>query len=495
MISASESNPNLCKTIFSALVLSYPPPTLINYGKVYHETIGAKGAHIAKIRGVYEFLNDDKKVRDDDMVLVVDGYDVWFQLPPEVLIERYHMVIKEANERLRRRYGTLLQEKSGKSGETELVQKYTQKILFAADKICWPNRPEDPACTAVPYSTLPKNIYGPETDNDPNAFLNRPRFLNSGAIIGPVAEVRRLYDYAVKKVEEREGEIIGDQFVFSEILGEQEYQREIKRKSSQGTPGRWLDYLANALGTSESPLSANVTINNMTASPGQNYEFSVGLDYESTLFQTMTHSRNDIEYITYNDSTLLTHIQGEHPSLWSRPLALPVDMQRARPPFSYGSGNHSDDRKDRILLPFSSQLDDITQEPTWYEVPLATNLFASSIPSLLHFNGDAKHLIREWWSSMWYFPSARALLRRYIRSSQGLAAAKSAAEGGLDWWDMRGGQGGVWTDMRTWMSWEDVCAKTEDEVFADGRGVWGQEKGEAKVVNEFGTVISGGNAD
>lgn len=443
---------------------------------------------------MYEFLNDDKKVQDDDLVLIVDGYDVWFQLPPEVLIERYHMVTREANERLRRRYGTVIHEKSSGNDETELVQKYTQKVLFAADKICWPNRPEDPACTALPYSTLPKNIYGTETDNDPNSILARPRFLNSGTVMGPVAEVRRLYDYAVKKVEERGGEIIGDQFVFSEILGEQEYQREIQRKSSQGTGGRWLEWISDALGTSESPLSANVTIKNMTAMPGQNYEFSVGLDYESTLFQTMTHSRNDIEYIIYNDSTLLTHIQEEHPSLWSRPLALPVDMQRAKPPFSYGPRNDSDDRKDRILLPFSPQLDDINQEPSWYEVPLATNLFASSIPSLLHFNGDTKDLIQEWWSSMWYSPSARALLRRYIRSSQGAAAAKSAAEGGLDWWDMRGGQGGVWTDMGTWMSWGEVCAKTEDKVFADGKGVWGKEDGKGKVVNDFGKVISGGDA-
>lgn len=495
LVPASESNPNLCKTLLSAVVLSYPPPTLINYGKVFDGTIGAKGSHIAKIRGVYEFLNNDKKVRDDDIVLVVDGYDVWFQLPPEVLIERYHLVIKEANERLRRRYGTVVNEGSGRNGVTEIVQKHTQKVLFAADKICWPNHPEDLACTAVPYSTLPRNIYGPDTDNDPDSFLSRPRYLNPGTVMGPVAEMRRLYDYAFKKVEEQAVEATGDQFVLAEIFGEQEYQREIQRKSSQGTGGRWLEYLSDALGTSESPLSANVTIKNMTVMPGQNYEFSIGLDYESTLFQTMTHSRNDIEYITYNDSTLLTHIQGEHQSLWSRPLSLPVDMQRARPPFSYISGNDSTDPKAGILLPFSPQVDDIIQEPSWYDLPLATNLFASSIPSLLHFNGDTKPLISEWWSSMWYFPSARALLRRYIRSSQGVTAAKEAAEGGLNWWDMRGGQGGVWTDKGRWMNWGEVCAKTEDEIFADGKGVWGKEVGGGKVVNDFGKVISGGDPE
>lgn len=496
LIPASQSNPNLCKTLLSSFVLSYPSPTLINFGKVFNEDLWGDGSHVGKIRGVSEFLNDDKKVKDDDLVMITDGYDVWFQLPPEVLIKRYHAINKEANQRLRGRYGTVLHESEEGSDETKMAQRYTQKVVFAADKICWPNRAEDPACAAVPYSTLPKNVYGPQTDKDPEAFLVRPRYLNSGTVIGPVAEVRRLYDYALMKIEELGGGVIGDQFVFAEVFGEQEYQREIQRKSSQGTGGRWLDWLSDRLGTSESPLSANITINNMTAVPGRDYEFSVGLDYESNLFQTMTHSAGDVAFITYNDSSLLSRIQDDHPSLWSHPLSLPVDLLRAKPPFSYASpGNHSDDTEDGILLPFSPKLDDIDQEPTWSEVSLATNLFASSIPSLLHFNGDTKPFLHDWWSSMWYSSSSRALLRRYIRSTQGKVAAQAAAQGGLNWWDTRGGRGGVWTDKGTWMGWGEVCAKTEVEVFADGKGVWSKENGESKVVNMWGKVVSGGDAE
>ena len=496
LIPASQSNPNLCKTLLSAFVLSYPSPTLINFGKVFNEDVWGEGSHVGKIRGVYNFLNDGKKAKDDDLVMITDGYDVWFQLPPEVLIERYHAINKEANQRLRGRYGTILTEEPGEKDKTEMVQRYTQKIVFAADKICWPNRAEDPACVAVPYSTLPKNVYGPQTDKDPESFLTRPRYLNSGTLIGPVAEVRKLYEYTLKKLEELGGSVIGDQFVFAEVFGEQEYQREIQRKSSQGTGGRWLDWLSDRLGTSESPLSANITINNMTAVPGRDYEFSVGLDYESSLFQTMTHSARDIDFITYNDSAILSHIQDDHPSLWSNPLSLPADLQRAKPPFSYASpGNGSDAPENGILLPFSPNLDTINEEPTWREVPLATNLFASSIPSLLHFNGDTKPLINEWWSSMWYSSASRALLRRYMRSTHGKEAAQAAAEGGLDWWDTRGGRGGVWTDRETWMGWSEVCAKTEDEVFADGKGVWSKENGDSKMVNYWGKVVSGGDGE
>lgn len=495
LVPASQKNFNLCKTIFSAFILSYPSPTLINYGKVFDESKGSAASHTGKIRGVYEFLNDDKNFKDNDLVMIVDGYDVWFQLPPEVLIERYHREINEANERLRGRYGMVFEDTAGKSDDNRMAQMYTQKIIFAADKACSPNPAKDPACAAIPYSTLPKDTYGPMTDKDPHMVLSRPRYLNSGTIMGPVAEIRRLYQYAVKKVEGEDRGIIGDQFVFAEIFGEQEYQRESKRKYSQGAPGRWLDWISDTLGNSESPLSANITINNMTTIVGQNYDFSMGLDYESSLFQTMTRSTNDIEYITFKDSSFLSEIQSSHPSLWSRPLSLPVDLQRAKPPFWYSApGNHSNDPKDTILLPFSAKLDDIVNEPSsWFDVPLATNLFASTVPSLLHFNGDAKPKLGEWWPLMWYSSWARALLRRYIRSSTGANAAHSAAKGGLDWWDTRGGRGGIWTDKATWMSWGEVCKGTEEHVFADGKGVWGKEEGDGRVVNKFGKVISGGD--
>lgn len=491
MIPASQTSPNFCKTLLSSFVLSYPSPTLINYGKTFDSSDQDGGSHTGKIRGILDFLNNEKNVHDDDLVLIVDGYDVWFQLPPKLMIARYHLVLDEANERLRGRYGKILNEKPHAEKGAETVSKFTQKVLFGADKLCWPNPAEDPACAAVPYSTLPKTVYGPETDQGEGGFLNRPRYLNSGVVIGPVADVRSIYEIAAKKVDEEGRGILGDQFVLAEIFGEQEYQREFSRRSSQGTGGKWLEWLSDALGTSESPLSANITINNMTTKPGQNYEFGIGLDYESKLFQTMTHSEGDIEYVKYNDSSLLSHIQGNHPSLWSSPFSLPTDLQRANPPYSYASpGNHSEDPKEVNLLPFSAKLDDIAQEPSWYEVPLATNIKAASVPSLLHFNGN-KSLLQAWWPFMWYFPHSRALLRRYIRSVHGPNAAYAAARGGLDWWDTRGGRGGVWTDKGGWMSWGEVCRHTEDEVFVDGKGLWRNQEGSDRVVNTFGKVVYG----
>lgn len=509
IIPASESNSELCKTLLSSFILSYPPPTLVNYGKVFNGAGWDKGSHAGKIRGVYDFLSDKKKVKDDDLVLVVDGYDVWFQLPPEVMIRRYHSMVLEANERLRTKYGVVTEGKPG-DGTQDRVQKYTQSVIFGADKICWPNPAEDPACAAVPYSPLPKDIYGPETDKDPKAFLNRPRYLNSGTVIGPAVALRAIYKYAVDKVEQKERGKIGDQLVFAEIFGEQEYQRETIRRSTQGMGGRFNEWLSNTLGFPESPLSANITINNMTTTPGQRYEYSIGLDYESRLFQTMTHSANDVEFITYNSSTSLSSIQAAHPSLHGLPFSLPTDLQTAKPPFYYSSPGDQAvnlaESKKSLLLPYSPKLDDLPgqpeddldaveeEEPTWRSISLATNVYAASVPPLLHINGD-KSLLSSWWPRLWQHPYARALLRRYVRSTQGTTAAKAAENGGHTWWDSRGGRGGVWTDRAEWMGWGDVCKGAEEVVFGDGKGVWEKEEGERRVVNSFGKVIIGDDED
>ncbi|KAL8686635.1 MAG: hypothetical protein Q9218_006967 [Villophora microphyllina] len=329
LIPATRTNPQLCKTLLSSFVLAYPPPTLINYGKEFNGDNWDKGSHAGKIRGVYDYLNNKDKIADEDMVLIVDGYDAWFQLPPVIMIKRYHTLVSEANDRLRRRYGTVVRKNEGERKATEIVPRYSQSIVFGADKLCWPNPQSDPACAAVPYSTLPKDVYGPATDNDPDSFNNRPRFLNSGTIMGPAKDVRAVYEAAVAKVEKENRGTIGDQFVFAEIFGEQEYQREVQRQSTKSTGGKWYEWISNALGGDESPLSANQTIKNMTAVPGRRYEFGIGLDYESKMFQTMTHSAHDIEFFAHNDSSIVPHILETHPNLKGNPFAMPFDIQMA----------------------------------------------------------------------------------------------------------------------------------------------------------------------
>jgi len=485
VIPASEANANLCKTILSAFILNYPAPTLINYGKTFTGDSWDKGTHTGKIRGIYDFLMDAKHIGDQDLVLIIDGYDVWFQLPPEVLIERYNSITRRANQRLRKQYGVSTSKKPMEYGRKEQMSMFSQRVIYAADKLCWPNAVEDPACRAVPSSTLPKSTYGTETDKDPHGFLNRPRYLNSGTVIGPASNLRAVLERATTKVENDGRGDLGDQFVFSEIFGEQEYVREAIRRARQSAGVKWLSWLSNTLGTSDG--SRNVTVNNMTFVPGQRYEFGLGLDYESQLFQTMTHSHGDIDFLYYNDTATLAHVQEQHHIPSPHPLSLPLDIQNsalpvpAQPaPQNEGMGSASNDY----------YLDRISTNISWPTIPLATNPHVPSIPTILHFNGDKTYL-SSWWTQMWYQPDSRALLRHYMQSTRGPLAAHAAAVGSDSSWNIRGGKGGVWTDTAQWLDWGEICRGYEEEVFGDGKGVWGKEDGVKKVYNSFGKLIEG----
>ncbi len=485
VVPASEANGDLCKTIASAFILDYPPPTLINFGKNFTGNSWDKGTHTGKIRGIYDFLLDTKEVKDQDLVLIIDGYDVWFQLPPEVLISRYQSIIESANKRLRKKYGTVASETVVESRKTERTPRYAQTILFAADKLCWPNSAEDPACAAIPQSTLPKGTYGPDTDKDARGFLNRPRYLNSGSIIGPTSALRAMYAYATDKVEKHGRGELGDQFVFGEIFGEQEYQREAKRLSSQSSGGRFLDRLSDAFSHSKS--SGNTAMHEVTTVPGQQYEFGIGLDYESQLFQTMTHSHGDIEFLHYNDTTTLAHVQEEHHITGAHPISLPPDIRNARTPVPEKASLQTDESSTLFTTP---HLDTITTNLTWSDIPLATNVHVPSIPAVLHFNGDKTYL-STWWAKMWYQPESRALLRHYMRISRDPIAANAAAAARKSREDGRGGKGGMWTDTAQWFAWGEVCRMFEEDVFGDGKGVWGEEEGVKKVYNSFGKLIQG----
>lgn len=485
LIPASETNDMLCKTLLSAFVLNYPPPTLINFGKVFTGDGWDQGTHAGKIKGVYDFLRKDKKVHDDDLVLVIDGYDVWFQLPPEVMVKRYHKLIQDTNQRLRKQYGIISEEKPWKGGQEKKVQRYVQTVVFGADKLCWPNQPDDPACASVPESTLPRNAYGLNTDRDPEGYTNRPRYLNSGTIIGRVNDVRAIYERALEKVDEGLG-AIGDQFVFAEILGEQEYQRQLSM-SNMGRPWYYPLFNTNPFYQMRSPSAK--AVKHMTLPGNRRYDFSIGLDYRSSLFQTMTHSSDDIAFITYANVSSST-LPRSHPQVSS--LSLPLDINTSRPPFptndtptAFATGK---------LLPLSPDLDSLPppDQNTWPQQPLATNLHSLTVPSLLHINGD-KSLLDSWWPSLWYQPHARALLRAYMRTPQPFLW--ETVDGEEKTWDRRGGRGGAWKTDGWWMEWGEVCKGVEETVFSDGKGAWGMEEGDGRTYNFWGGQITGKTRD
>ncbi|KAI9836327.1 MAG: hypothetical protein M1838_005080, partial [Thelocarpon superellum] len=357
LIPASQTNPNFCKTFVSTLILHYPPPTVINFNRTFTSDTWDNGTHVGKIRGVLEYLTGNPRIQPNDLVLIVDGYDVWFQLPPELLIQRYHHLVRANTAKLREQYG------QGWRGSST---GYVNSVIFGADKLCWPNPAQDAACMAIPKSSLSKIAWGPETDRDPTGFHTRPRWLNSGAVIGPAAAVRAVYERALYKVEDEGVDNQGDQYIFAEIFGEQEYQRGLRRAA--GFTPSWTRWFRQAGKMSDEDADE----------VDPRAEYGIGLDYEMALFQTMTHSHDDVEFIAYNDTR----------------AALPQDILAASPPFG-----------GPVTVPAQFAPISPTLYESWLTVPLATNLHVPTVPALLHFNGDKAYL-ETWWSKMWYQPHA-----------------------------------------------------------------------------------------
>ncbi|KAL2002833.1 hypothetical protein VTN02DRAFT_5788 [Thermoascus thermophilus] len=482
LMPATEKNAHLCRAVTSGMILNYPPPTLIGYGKEFHGT--EYDTMAARVKGINRYLKNSKHLKDDDLVLIVDGFDVIFQLPAEVMIRRFRDLLRETNERLRRKYGVVVV--SSQDGEKkELVQKYTQRVLFSASKICYPNTPDDVGCVTVPKSTLAPDIYGPKTDMHPDGHLNRPRWIHSGAVIGQVSDLKLIYAQVADAIGHRRHKH-GDQLALGQIYGKQEYVRELERRR---THSGWSEWLWDKLGISE---ASNLTGIYVPLEPGRRYEYGIGVDYESRLFFNMLHSRNDVEWLEYSNVTKASRVQQEHGVPRERRLTLPKDIeQHAQNPFIVPKVMEGD----VIKPPYNASLDHLPDPKncSWNDLPLMTNVHSTSVPALVHLNDD-KALRNPWWSNMWYHQWARALLRKYMRAPRSRIAAQSSFLGGYDWWDMRGGEGGVWTDNDEWLEWEELCEGYEEEIFGDGLGEWGKEDGgqyEKPVYNQWGILIAG----
>ena len=183
--------------LLSAAILGYPTPVIINWEQKFDDTsLVEGGSHLGKITGVLEYLQSLPAWNEDDLVLMIDSYDLWLQLRPQTLLDRYFDINRRADERMRSELGPKVAEKHG----------IRQEIVFGCQKRCWPWTSDDPPCYAVPNSSFPSDIFGPRTDtpsdNEENPYINnRPRFLVSGTVLGTVRALRRLFYQAKTQLE------------------------------------------------------------------------------------------------------------------------------------------------------------------------------------------------------------------------------------------------------------------------------------------------------
>lgn len=473
LVRTSDYNPNvgLCRTAFSAMVLNYPPPTMVAHTKAHDKPVN----HIPEIDQYLSSEDAKKRFKDNDLLLIVDEGDLWFQLPAELMLQRFQLMLQENNNRLWKSHGTVVIDDGNKKGHTRQLQRYHERIIFSADKSCGLSQ-NDTACAVVPDSDLPPDSYGSMTDQGQDITLNRPRWLNSAAAIGTLADMRLLYQKAAK-IRNRNTSLTETQ-VFSQMLGDQEYARELERQVTSS----WVTRLIESLG-----IRSRMDISNYQRKlkPRTRYDYSVGVDYESQLFGSLLYSGEDVEWMRYDDLEAVSTAQARHKVPRETRLTLPPDVADLESPFTPLRQKTAD-----MVPDYNKTLDSLPPawNVSWTNLPLATNVHSKSIPALLHMNNTNA----ESWSQMWYHPWARGLLRKYIRASHSPTAAASSSLGGADMWDSRGGKGGIWTSDQQWSGWSEVCKGFEAEIFDDGFGAWGEEGGDTKgpELNEFGVLVS-----
>ncbi|KAF9870626.1 hypothetical protein CkaCkLH20_11932 [Colletotrichum karsti] len=388
IVPADGPSPDLCKMLMSALVSEYPSPVIVNWGRDFHKSPGwFGGSHLGKIDGTLEFLDaitsdrapKDERLGADDLVLVVDAYDLWFQLPPSLLVRRYMAQNHAADQRILKEWGVSSNSWfSSTSNKTDFIPR--QSIIISTQKKCWPDPTlgADPHCDELPESSAREDLYGPHTDEDPEQFHDvRPRYVNSGSFMGPVGDMRRMLRRAQEKVDEKRAagvDIFSDQGIFAEMFGEQEMWRASKRQyraSAKEDPSR----------ISEIELEAD------------RFEYGIGLDYIQDLFTPTVFEEDDGEYVVLSNETALLKAAEDRVIIPPRVHGVPEDILGVRNPIS-GAG--------------------VDTEMEWSEMPLYTDFWSTSVPVIVHHNahrnGLKDHRLSEWWKRTWFFPHLRRLL-------------------------------------------------------------------------------------
>lgn len=421
VVPADKADVNLCKLIATAAALGYPPPIIINWELEFKDkTLAGSGSHIGKIHGISNLLNDGNMIKKDDMVLIIDAYDVWFQLPPAIMLQRYHAINAAADARLSERMGGVDVAKLGMQ----------QTIVVSVEKRCIPVKSRE-ACDARPETPLPQDLYGAETvqkDDDPlnEPFeRNRERWLNSGVWLGRAADLQRLF-VATARASTITNMYGSDQHVFGVVWIEQERRRT--RLAAAGP---------KALKLIEEERQKNVPI----------MEFNLGLDYESSVSQGSANSENDLEWLTFNDrSSIDAALQKHNVTKTSRgELVLKQDLKDSSP-------------SDTLPAKFSNL-------NSWSDLPLWTDLWTHSIPAIIHHNAyGAKSRRETQWRNLWLQRSLRSMLEaRSKEAPVALGQIDGREIFPSSYWNysMRALKGNEVKEL----SWNQVCESSSNQVF------------------------------
>lgn len=451
LIPASRSNLQFCYHLASAAANRYPVPTLLGWnGKGEYD---AAVTHLAKLRAMKRYLDSldpEKEEQGDDLVMVVDGYDIIHQLPPDVVVERYFDVAAKANAHLAHRLGL--------SAKEMVARGIKQTVFFGPDKVCWPPDARAARCWAAPPSTLGIDPFGP--DRGPDDFFSKdPRWLNSGTIIGPATDMRNVVNAAIQEIGSTYDpgfwQSDSDQYYLANVWGRQEYWRN----------RTFLD--GNAL---EDGGALDRILPEKKADT-QEAELHMAIEYESSLFQTRTGNELITGHLQYNLADQSANIK--------------IDLFEQGKSFRPYSIRMPDNVRTALIKLYNSVPDahpGASAENWIQHVHLGTNLVTKHIYALWHCTGPKEALDNEY-ARMWFYPFVKSLLRECVEAWRRDDPISTKMIDGRRWipkWSYPNKEdtgnddveyGGAWSDEGggKFVTWKEMCGHHE------GTLLWGQQ--------------------
>lgn len=459
----------------SAMIMNYPPPTIVS---MFATSERESDREQEKLKGVLAYLEDQKVVKDNDLVMLVDGRDTWFQLPSEVMIRQYMHTVADANRRVQKTYG----------------QAFTQTVMFGAKKTC---EGDEAACKYMPSSILPRDIYRTGVGMLDKTELLPAKYLNADMVMGPVKDLRVLFQAAAKLFGEKEGQSATMQSVMSTLFGEQMLARQTHKKSTRPLALKMYHHIAGLASSKDHEDIAAATLRR-----DRQYEFSIGLDYTHALFQPLSDCAENELLMISPKSSQRRLTQNDNSSADLPPAFINANGPFWRPDDRNNDPSPNDKPAYIDKLEYKYGLDKLPRGDTpWNNVSLIQNTYTGTIPATFQVTyrrrntgsepeedkrnsiilSGHSHIPNVTWNSLWYSGHERALLRRYFRTPQSPMGYHTAAVGGDLLWDQRGGRGGVWTaESGLWLPWgevDGVCGTYElmKDVFGDKKGVWFHE--------------------
>ncbi|KAM0593763.1 hypothetical protein ACHAP6_001092 [Verticillium nonalfalfae] len=371
--------------IISALVNRYPIPTLIGYkGENEFDAVD----HLAKVRVINRFLKT-LPAEDDDLVIIVDSFDVLAQLPVEVTLERYFAMSARSEQQLADQRGITVDELHDLG--------IRQSILYGTGKICFDANPNEPLCPFVPGSNSARQKFGVMTGGFSDPRYRDSRYLNSGTIMAPVGDLRK-FMHAVQELVEADDVIVPlnvtsngrfrhhmDQWFTATLYVRQEYHRALDMNDG--------NYPGNLTGVSDLPKpreSANDTT-----------EYHIFVDFDSSFTQTQCHNELEIHQLTYSNHDLTSSVakdfMNEGKAFKPHAIQMPASIYQA-----FGRVWDKLSHVPNITL---------VQPPrVWIQsLGLATNVASESIHAFYH-NTCSKTKFLETYKTFWFFPLVVPLL-------------------------------------------------------------------------------------